>query len=71
MILQAQRELNLELRDWILIGDSASDIRAGLAVGVRRNILIYQSKPAELYGFSCGVTSKVIEARNYIKDVLR
>ncbi|WP_158883202.1 D-glycero-beta-D-manno-heptose 1,7-bisphosphate 7-phosphatase [Rhodanobacter sp. L36] len=34
MILQAQRELNLDLASSVLIGDKASDIQAGNAAGV-------------------------------------
>ena len=39
MILNAAKEFNIDLKASILIGDSASDIQAGLAAGVGNNIL--------------------------------
>lgn len=39
MILQAQKEFNINLAQSILIGDKITDIRAGLKAGVGRNIL--------------------------------
>jgi D-glycero-D-manno-heptose 1,7-bisphosphate phosphatase len=48
MILQAQKELNLDLRKSILIGDKASDIQAGIAAGMGCNILFSEEYPAEL-----------------------
>ena len=49
MILQAQRELNLDLEHSILIGDKASDIQAGVSAGVGCNILFAHEAPAELH----------------------
>lgn len=46
MVMQAQQELNLDLSNSIFIGDTASDIQAGIAAGVgtiyysRRNNLL-------------------------------
>lgn len=48
MILQAQRELNLDLERSILIGDKASDIKAGISAGVGCNLLFANDEPAEL-----------------------
>ncbi len=48
MILQAQGEFNLASP--ILIGDKASDIRAGFAAGVGQNILLAPSEPHDLQG---------------------
>ena len=50
MILQAQAEFGLDLASSILIGDKASDIRAGIAAGVGHNILLAPSDPGELRG---------------------
>ncbi len=50
MIFQAQREMNLDLRSSILIGDNASDIEAGIAAGIGSNILFSQKQPPELNG---------------------
>ena len=49
MLLQAQRELNLDLERSILMGDKASDIQAGIAAGVGCNLLLAKDDPAELY----------------------
>lgn len=40
MLLQAQRELEIDLPTSMLIGDKLSDIRAGIAAGVGRNLLL-------------------------------
>ncbi len=50
MILQAQAEFDLDLASSILIGDKASDIRAGIAAGGGHNILLAPSDPGELRG---------------------
>ena len=47
MILQAQRELDIDLGGSILIGDKYSDIQAGLAAGVGTNILM-QTETGEI-----------------------
>ncbi len=50
MILQAQREMNLNLESSILIGDNLSDIQAGIAAGVGQNILFVKKQPLKLSG---------------------
>lgn len=40
MLLQAQSELGISLADSILIGDKLSDVEAGIAAGVGRNLLL-------------------------------
>jgi len=40
MMLQAQKDFNLNLEQSILIGDKPTDIQAGMKAGVGRNILI-------------------------------
>jgi D-glycero-D-manno-heptose 1,7-bisphosphate phosphatase len=42
MLLQAQRELQLDMASSILIGDKPSDIHAGIAAGVGRNVLLQE-----------------------------
>lgn len=49
MILQAQRELNLDLEHSILIGDKVGDIQAGMTAGVGCNLLLAEADPAELH----------------------
>ena len=39
MILQAAEEFNIDLERSVLVGDKASDIDAGIAAGVTRNLL--------------------------------
>jgi len=40
MLLQAQRELNIDLSSSVFVGDKASDIQAGRAAGVGRLLLL-------------------------------
>lgn len=40
MILQASRELGVDLTRSVLIGDKESDIEAGLRAGIKKNILL-------------------------------
>ena len=47
MIYQAQKEINLNLENSILIGDKASDIQAGVAAGVGLNILFKQKQTSK------------------------
>jgi D-glycero-D-manno-heptose 1,7-bisphosphate phosphatase len=48
MILQAQKDLNLDLESSVLIGDNVSDIQAGVSAGVGCNLLFAQTESAEL-----------------------
>lgn len=50
MIFRAERELGLSLRRSILIGDQPSDIQAGIAAGVGRNLLFSSDVYPELAG---------------------
>jgi len=51
MIFQAQKDLDLDLENSILIGDKATDIQAGIAASVGNNILFSDDEPSELLGF--------------------
>lgn len=66
MILQAQCEFNLDLASSILIGDKASDIQAGIAAGVGKNILFAQSASSELSGASYQRISALDEALSFL-----
>ena len=66
MIHQAQREMNLDLRSSILIGDNASDIQAGIAAGVGLNILFAQKPPFELNGLCYQTIATLREALPYM-----
>ncbi len=52
MILQAQRELNLDLENSILIGDKPGDIQAGTIAGVGCNLLFAPVDPAGLHNIA-------------------
>lgn len=62
MILLAQHKLNLDLSKSIWIGDKASDIKAGIAVGVGTNILIGDSRAAEVPPFAYRRIASLAEA---------
>lgn len=66
MILQAQQELDLDLELSVLIGDSASDIKAGIAAGVGTNILFSRSLLPELSGLPYETIITLHEALPYI-----
>jgi D-glycero-D-manno-heptose 1,7-bisphosphate phosphatase len=68
MINQAQRELNLDLRSSILIGDNAIDIQAGIAAGVGLNILLGKEKPSELSDLSYQVIASLREVLPFVND---
>jgi D-glycero-D-manno-heptose 1,7-bisphosphate phosphatase len=44
MLLQAQRDLNLNLSNSIMIGDKLSDIQAAISAGVQKNFLFSSDK---------------------------
>ena len=66
MILQAQREMNLDLGNSILIGDKASDIQAGIAAGVRTNLLFSKDPPPELSGLPYQAIAALRDALPFI-----
>ena len=68
MINQAQRELNLDLRSSILIGDNTIDIQAGIAAGVGLNILLAKEQPSELSGLSYQVIASLREVLPFVND---
>ncbi len=51
MIFQAERELGIDLAASILIGDKLSDIEAGIAAGVGRNLLLQAEGSDALTGY--------------------
>jgi D-glycero-D-manno-heptose 1,7-bisphosphate phosphatase len=59
MILKAKHELGLSLMNSILVGDSASDILAGAAAGVRTNILLSNYMLPELDGVNHQLASNL------------
>lgn len=64
MILQAARDLDIELAKSILVGDKYSDIQAGLAAGVGCNLLY---SPSQLISSNlCGVTEVISSLRDIL-----
>lgn len=66
MILQAQKEISLDLNRSVLIGDKPSDIQAGLAAGVGTNLLFASDHHAELVGVDYKVISALNQAVPYL-----
>jgi len=62
MILQAQKELDLDLKYSILIGDKATDIQAGIAAGLGLNVLFTQDNPPDIISEKCHVITSLLEA---------
>jgi len=66
MILQARVELDLDLASSVLIGDKASDIQAGIAAGVGRNLLFAPQQIEELDGLDYETIATLHEALPYL-----
>jgi D-glycero-D-manno-heptose 1,7-bisphosphate phosphatase len=66
MLLRAQRELGLSLRQSILIGDQPSDVKAGIAAGVGVNLFYSDESPAALAGLDCIQVSTLMDAMTYL-----
>jgi D-glycero-D-manno-heptose 1,7-bisphosphate phosphatase len=49
LILQAARELSIDLQKSILIGDALSDLTAGWSAGIPRNILVLTGRGSEQF----------------------
>lgn len=47
MIIQAQREFNLDLSKSILVGDKEGDIQAGINAGISQNFLVRSGHPID------------------------
>jgi D-glycero-D-manno-heptose 1,7-bisphosphate phosphatase len=67
MILQAQRELGLDLKSSVLIGDKVTDIQAGNAAGVGTNLLFASRRPPELDGLDYQIIANLWEALPYLQ----
>lgn len=61
MILEARKELNLDLKNSILIGDKSTDIDAGVAAGVGLNFFLGQERPLETISLNCINIGSLIE----------
>ena len=61
MILQAQEELDLDLKNSILIGDKSTDIEAGVAAGIGLNFFLGQECPLEMVSLQCFEIGSLLE----------
>lgn len=68
MILQAQQDFNLDLNQSILIGDKRSDIQAGIAAGVKCNILFSEVRPADLSTMPCYWVTALTDAIPFLES---
>jgi D-glycero-D-manno-heptose 1,7-bisphosphate phosphatase len=66
MILKAQKDFSIDLSSSILIGDKSSDIIAGCAAGVGKNLLFSNECPMELKGIDYYQITKLQDAMHYI-----
>lgn len=64
MILKASLEHNINLSESILLGDSITDIQAGKAAGIKKNILISSSRDIEIG--EAIIIKNINEANNYL-----
>jgi D-glycero-D-manno-heptose 1,7-bisphosphate phosphatase len=67
MILQAQKDLSIDLSRSVLIGDKVSDIKAGIAAGVGTNLLFAAERPNELDGLNYQIIATLREAMSYLQ----
>lgn len=67
MILQAKRELSIDLSRSVLIGDKVSDIQAGNAAGIGTNLLFTPERPPDQSGLDCAHIRSLPEALRYLK----
>ncbi|MCU4674222.1 D-glycero-beta-D-manno-heptose 1,7-bisphosphate 7-phosphatase [Catenovulum sp. 2E275] len=66
MLLQAKREFNLDLTQSVMIGDRESDVKAALAAGVNRRILI-QSDYTKQDNLAASAATEVVESLTQVK----
>lgn len=67
MILQAQKDLSIDLSRSVLIGDKVSDIQAGTAANVGTNLLFAAKRPHGLGGINYELIATLREAIPYFQ----
>lgn len=68
MILQAQKELAIDLSYSVLIGDKISDIQAGNAAGVGTNLLFTSQRQEKLDGLNYEQINSLREVLPYLRS---
>lgn len=64
MILDAQKDLNIDLKNSILVGDKNSDIEAGIKAGIIKNYLITTGHKLDTNKFKVKVVNNLQELIN-------
>lgn len=67
MILQAQRDLSLDLNQSVLVGDKTSDISAGNAAGVGINLLLAAKHSSELRDINYNLIGNLKDVSKYLE----
>jgi D-glycero-D-manno-heptose 1,7-bisphosphate phosphatase len=67
MIIKAQKELNIDLTNSILIGDNFSDILAGIKSGIGTNILISSKDLNNLSEIDCHKIKHLNDAHKFLQ----
>lgn len=70
MLLQAQRELEIDLSASIFIGDKLSDVEAGIAAGVGRNLLLHMNCGDIPFAAGCVHLGELREALPYLSSAI-
>ncbi len=68
MLLRAGDDMNIDLGASIMIGDKASDIKAGIAAGVGLNLLLSEQHAEELRGVVYECIHTLYEALPYLAE---
>lgn len=68
MILQAQKEFNIDLSQSVLVGDKESDIKAGVNAGIKNNVLLTGSKGSKISIGANYVISDVNELKSIFDE---
>lgn len=63
MILQAQRELQIDMEQSILVGDKESDIQAGISAGIKHNVLLTKGESANISSRAAYIINDIRELK--------
>ena len=70
LILNAASKYNLDLQNSIMIGDALTDVLAGQAAGIKRNILVLTGRGIEQYSKWDRITPKAFEFYDDLLEVI-
>ncbi len=68
MILDAQREFDLDLSQSILVGDKNSDIEAGISAGIKSNFLITTGHEIKNNKFNVNIIDNLIQIKKWRRE---